>query len=211
MLSVNGLFQLDWDLSPVNKLQSAIHYSSQRVITYSRHYRKSCTGPGIKLLFFLPKYFSRGMHREFITGKLTLRPLRSQSSIRSVCKLHFIFLDEFSKPKLAAQASWFLYKFPNFDAEIVSKCKEIQRQRGEKSGRGQTCGEIKKSVERDTRALCCGVCSVFSKFMAEFRIFMSLSHWGYLTHCEKPELSSWSKAWRMEHNIFGSTLSPSRG
>ena len=104
------------------------------------------------------------MHREFTTGKLTPRPLdfdwsrqitwpgycsligRAASSSMIKCMQTALYLSRrvFHRLKLA---SWFLYKFPNFDAEIVSKCKEIQRQRGEKSGRGQTCEEIKKSVK----------------------------------------------------------------
>ena len=48
----------------------------------------------------------------------------------------------------------------------MSKCEEIQRQRAEKSGRGKTCGEIKKSVKAG-----CGVCSVFREIYGGIQNF----------------------------------------
>lgn len=105
MLSVNGLFQLDWDLSPVNKLQSAIHYSSQSYHLFTTLSQK-LHGARDQAFIFSPEiFFPRDASRVYNRKIGPEAQSRAQSSIRSVCKLHFIFLDEFSKPKLAAQAS----------------------------------------------------------------------------------------------------------
>ena len=50
----NGLFQLGWDLSPVNRLQSAIHFFAQRLSLLFRTLSQTLSGPGIMLIFMAP-------------------------------------------------------------------------------------------------------------------------------------------------------------
>ena len=106
MLSVNGLFQLDWDLSPVNKLQSAIHFVAQSYHLFGTLSQMLQHGARDQAAYFLrPKYFSRGMHREFTTGKLAPRPRRrAQSSISCMQAALYLSRRVFTL-KLAARVS----------------------------------------------------------------------------------------------------------
>ena len=98
MLSVNGLFQLDWDLSPVNKLQSAIHFVAQSYHLFGTLSQMLQHGARDQAAYF----FSRNIFPEGCIASLQPEnwPPGPAAALRApsvVCKLHFIFLDEFSR------------------------------------------------------------------------------------------------------------------
>ena len=154
------------------------------------------------------------MHREFTTGKLTPRPpdcdwsrqitwpgycsLIGRAALSSMikCMQTALYL---SRRVFHARSSWRHDFSINFPTLMLKLWASVKRYKGSEPGKVWERANVRGDKEISEGSV---VYVVFSeKFMAEFRIFMSLSHWGYLTHCEKSELSSWSKAWRMK-NIF---------
>ena len=113
--------------------------------------RAARPGPEITLIFPLgPQlfwtlfFFACGMHREFTTGKLAPRPSWPElHQVYANCTLSFSMNFPSPTTKLAGARlwSWFPTKFPSFDAEIVSKCKEIQRPRGKSLKRANVRGD----------------------------------------------------------------------
>ena len=128
------------------------------VIIYSGHYRELCTLRDHRY-FSGPQKIPRRMHRGLqpendpgspwpaclCTGVLVYCVL-----VDCVCKLNFIFLDEFSLPRRVspgrAHSSWFLYKFPTLRLKLWASVKRHKGREGKSLGEGKRA-EIKKSVE----------------------------------------------------------------